>query len=199
MGADPMVSSPAPPHGSCQLPTVAPRRWTRIVRGWRLAFSVFVAIGALGSTAWLAWREVRFLDHLRAAETELDLMAVGRHRDARHLLQRQLAHDSYAELWSLPGRVYDHEGDFTQAETCWRTAAVQHPTKSEPFLEMGLLAFQHPEGSAATASLKRTAERSPRSIEALDPLRQAYCSTGVAPRADQGQQGMDGPRAGGAS
>jgi tetratricopeptide (TPR) repeat protein len=120
-----------------------------------------------------------FWDHLA-----LDLLALGRAREARGYLVRALAKGEEAGLRELLGVTYEREGSLDQAEACWRQALTRDPDNTDALLDLGRLALGRGRFDEAVRLLERAVERSPHSIDPVYNLSRVYRLKGDVAKAE---------------
>jgi tetratricopeptide (TPR) repeat protein len=104
----------------------------------------------------------------------LDLIALGRTRDARELLEQALEKSADAGMMELLGLTYYQQGDADSAEQCWRQAVQWDPKNADALLGLGRLALNRNEAGEAVTWLERAATSSPQALDPVYNLARAY-------------------------
>jgi len=130
-----------------------------------------------------------FWDHFA-----LDLMAMGRTREAREHLERVVEHDQDAGLIEILGSACYQAGDRERAVDCWSRAVAADPSNCDAWLGLGRDALATGRPEDALTPLLRAAELSPDAYEPHYALSQAYERLGRADEASTHRKAADDRR-----
>jgi len=115
----------------------------------------------------------------------LDLIALGRGRDARTHLEHALAQREDPGLRELLGVTYEKEGLLDQAEHSWRQALSEDPNQADALLDLGRLSLVRRQWDEAVSLLEQAEKISPDSVELAYNLGRAYRFKGELSKAVQ--------------
>jgi tetratricopeptide (TPR) repeat protein len=129
------------------------------------------------------------------SELASDMIGLGRLNDANEYLNRALAGEKDAPLMCVLGKVYDLQGDRTEAERCFRKAAEWEPKDYNPHVYFGRLALHDGRTDAALEHFEKAVSLAPRHVETLSHLEVAYRRLGRKAEAEAIQGRIDRLRA----
>jgi tetratricopeptide (TPR) repeat protein len=115
----------------------------------------------------------------------LDLMAIGRTREARDYLAAALERLEDANLMELLGLAYSQEGATDLAERSWKQAITWDPRNADAALGLGRLALGRNRPSEAVVWLQMAVQASPNALEPVYGLARAYRSLGNVSEAER--------------
>jgi tetratricopeptide (TPR) repeat protein len=96
-----------------------------------------------------------------------DLLACGRFKETAGYLTKALEHGADAHLMDLLGRAYFLQGEWDEADRCFREAAEWDPRDYAPHLDLGKLEIQRQRFGEALKHLDKALALSPRQIDVL--------------------------------
>ena len=120
-----------------------------------------------------------------------DLLTVGRAADARRHLARALEERQDEYVMDLIGRSHWMQGEFDDAERCWRKSLEWNDRRAWPWLLLGKLELQRNRPEEAVALLERAIELAPTAYEAAYSLSMAYRRAGRVAEADRLRERSD--------
>jgi tetratricopeptide (TPR) repeat protein len=116
------------------------------------------------------------------------LLSVGRWADARRHLAHALDQGDDPKVADLLGQSYYLEGEFDDAERCWRLATLWNPDRFGTWWRIGKLELERGRPADAIEPLRRAIALQPKASGPLYTLRLAYRLLGQTENADRLQE-----------
>ena len=125
------------------------------------------------------------------AEFGHDLLVTGRVAEAQQYIHRGLREGDNAQLADLLGQSYYQQGEFDDAERCWRLATEWDPGRADTWWRIGRLALQRGQPREAVEPLRRAASLAPETIGPVYSLSLAYRRLGRREESDRFLERVD--------